>query len=299
MDFYWIPWFFVGFLCRVNNLSTGKLYIVATPIGNLEDFTYRARRILDEVDLIYAEDTRRTRVLCNHYGISTSLKSLNAHNSHQRIPGVLVALEQGRSLALVSDAGMPVLRDPGEPVIKAVVDAGMDVEVLPGPSSVVTALAGSGFSGDRFIFEGFPPRKVGERKRWLTALSAEERTLILFESPNRLVALLRTIVEVLGEERLIVVARELTKRFETWYRGGAGSVLATFEAEPPRGEIVVLIQGSDGSESAINQTQKNPEQLLREAFESGLRVKDAARQVADQTGMPRSKLYQMALGLRE
>ena len=221
-----------------------KLYLVPTPIGNLEDITLRAIRVLGEVDGILAEDTRNSGQLLKHLNISKPLYSHHAHNEHMGVPGVIKMLKEGKSLALISDAGTPGISDPGYLLVKACVDNGIEVESLPGATAFVPALVNSGFPTDRFIYEGFLPHKKGRQTRW-KALAEEERTIVLYESPHRLVKALEQIIEFISSERPILVGREISKLHEQMVRGTATEVLAYFVAHPDkvRGEIVIVIAG--------------------------------------------------------
>lgn len=221
-----------------------KLYLVPTPIGNLEDITQRAIRVLGEVDGILAEDTRNSGQLLKHLNISKPLYSHHAHNEHTGVPGVIKMLKEGKSLALISDAGTPGISDPGYLLVKACVDNGIEVESLPGATAFVPALVNSGFPTDRFVYEGFLPHKKGRQTRW-KALAEEERTIVLYESPHRLVKALEQIIEFISADRPVMVGRELSKMHEQMVRGTATEVLAYFTAHPNkvRGEIVIVIAG--------------------------------------------------------
>lgn len=221
-----------------------KLYLVPTPIGNLEDITLRAIRVLGEVDGILAEDTRNSGQLLKHLNISKPLYSHHAHNEHTGVPGVIKMLKEGKSLALISDAGTPGISDPGYLLVKACVDNGIEVESLPGATAFVPALVNSGFPTDRFVYEGFLPHKKGRQTRW-KSLADEERTIVLYESPHRLVKALEQIVEFISADRLVMVGREISKLHEQMVRGTATEVLAYFVAHPDkvRGEIVIVIAG--------------------------------------------------------
>jgi 16S rRNA (cytidine1402-2'-O)-methyltransferase len=221
-----------------------KLYLVPTPIGNLEDITLRAIRVLGEVDGILAEDTRNSGQLLKHLNISKPLYSHHAHNEHTGVPGVIKMLKEGKSLALISDAGTPGISDPGYLLVKACVDNGIEVESLPGATAFVPALVNSGFPTDRFVYEGFLPHKKGRQTRW-KALAEEERTIVLYESPHRLVKALEQIIEFISADRPVMVGRELSKMHEQMVRGTATEVLAYFTAHPDkvRGEIVIVIAG--------------------------------------------------------
>lgn len=218
----------------------GTLYVVGTPIGNLEDITLRAVRILREVDLIAAEDTRVTRTLLTAHQIATPLASFHEFTGPAKVRRLVERLATG-DVALVSDAGMPGLSDPGYPLIRAALEAGHEVVPIPGPSAILAGLVASGLPMHAFTFHGFLPRKSGERRKLLASVEESGHTQVMFESPHRLVAALKDAVAVLGPDRPLVVARELTKKFEEVVRGSAGEVLARFERQAPRGEITLLI----------------------------------------------------------
>jgi 16S rRNA (cytidine1402-2'-O)-methyltransferase len=214
------------------------LYVVATPIGNLEDLTYRAVRILGEVSIVAAEDTRRTARLLKHYGIQTPTLSFHEHNEHQKAPRLLTVLEQGQSIALVSDAGTPLLSDPGGGLVKAAIDLGIQVTPVPGASAVLAALVMSGLTGNRFTFVGFPPNRSLARKKWLKALPLEQGPLVIFEAPHRLLGSLTDMLEIIGDIE-VAVCRELTKIHEELVVGPISSALSQFPQ--PRGEFTLVI----------------------------------------------------------
>jgi 16S rRNA (cytidine1402-2'-O)-methyltransferase len=220
----------------------GTLYLVATPIGNLEDITQRALRVLGEVQVIAAEDTRRTRRLLEHFGLATAIVSLFEHNERARIPGLLARLERGESVAVVTDAGSPGISDPGYPLVRAAAAAGVRVESVPGPSAVIAALQISGLPTDAFVFVGFLPPKGAARRRRLEELSERRETVVAFESPHRIDACLADLETTWGD-RPMVLARELTKLHEQVLRGTAGGVRASLRAEQRRGEIVLVLGG--------------------------------------------------------
>lgn len=219
-----------------------KLYIVPTPIGNLEDITLRAIRILEEVDYILAEDTRTTSVLLKHLGIEKKMYSHHKFNEHATSAMVAEAIEGGRNVALVSDAGTPGISDPGFLLVRTCVESGLEVETLPGPTAFVPALVQSGFPCDRFCFEGFLPQKKGRNKR-IAALADEERTMIFYESPFRVVKLLQQLSEVMGGEREASVSREITKKFEQTVRGTLAELIEHFTQNDPKGEFVIIVSG--------------------------------------------------------
>ncbi len=219
-----------------------KLYIVPTPIGNLEDITLRAINVLKEVDFILAEDTRTTLFLLKHLGIEKRLYSHHKFNEHATVKMVAESITAGRNVALVSDAGTPGISDPGFLLVRTCVEAGLDVETLPGATAFVPALVQSGFPCDRFCFEGFLPQKKGRNKHF-TALQEEERTMIFYESPYRVVKTLEQMIEYFGAERQISVSREITKKFEQTVRGTLTEVLAHFSSHDPKGEFVMVLAG--------------------------------------------------------
>ncbi|HEY7492491.1 MAG TPA: 16S rRNA (cytidine(1402)-2'-O)-methyltransferase [Candidatus Tectomicrobia bacterium] len=221
----------------------GTLYVVATPIGNLEDITLRALRVLGSVDLIAAEDTRQTRKLLAHHGISRPLVSFHEHNQQRQALRLLALLQAGQSVALVTDAGTPGISDPGYALLQTLLPHAIPIVPIPGPTAVITALSVAGLPTDRFVFEGFLPPKGGKRRQRLEALCTEPRSIVVYESPHRLLRLLQDIVTHFGAERRVVVGRELTKHFEEIQRGTASALLETFQAGAVRGECTVVIAG--------------------------------------------------------
>jgi 16S rRNA (cytidine1402-2'-O)-methyltransferase len=219
-----------------------KLYLVPTPIGNLEDMTFRAIKVLKEVDLILAEDTRNSGKLLKHFEIGTHMQSHHMHNEHKTVENIIKRIQAGENIALISDAGTPAISDPGFLLTRACVENGIEVECLPGATAFVPALVNSGLPNDRFIFEGFLPDKKGRQTRYL-ALAEETRTMILYVSPHKLVKTLGEFVQYFGADRQISVSRELSKLHEETVRGTAEEVLKHFEAKPPKGEIVVCVAG--------------------------------------------------------
>ena len=220
----------------------GKLYLVPTPIGNLEDMTFRAVKVLQEADLILAEDTRTSGKLLKHFEITTQMHSHHMHNEHKTVEGLVDRIKNGQTLALISDAGTPAISDPGFLLTRACVEAGLEVDCLPGATAFVPALVNSGLPNDKFVFEGFLPVKKGRQTRFLL-LSEEERTMIFYESPHKLVKTLKNIVEFFSEDRSISVSREISKLHEETVRGTAAEVLKHFEAKAPKGEIVIIVGG--------------------------------------------------------
>jgi 16S rRNA (cytidine1402-2'-O)-methyltransferase len=272
----------------------GTLYVVGTPIGNLEDITLRALRVLRECALIAAEDTRKTRILLDRYGIEKPMISYFEHNEAARIPQILEAMAHG-DVALVSEAGMPGLSDPGHVLIQAALERGFPVVPIPGPSAPVTALVVSGLPADRFLFLGFLPRRPGERRRLLARVAALPWTLVAFETPHRLREALQDILEILGD-RPMAVARELTKIHEELRRGTVQEILAHFVEVEPRGEFTLVIAGAlaEASPWEEEEVRAGLEELLR----GGRTPAQAAREVARASGWPRDAVYRMALRIR-
>lgn len=272
--------------------------MVATPIGNLGDITDRARRVLAQVDLIAAEDTRRTRRLLTHFGIKAKLWSYHDHNETQMVERLLASLSQGLDAALVSDAGTPLISDPGFVLVRAARQRGFSVVPIPGANAAVCALSASGLPCDRFLFLGFPPRTSAKRREWLTALVAEPGTLVFYESGSRAAASLADMGAVLGTERRAVLARELTKRFETFIDAPLGLLAEHLRenSEQRLGELVVLVEGNRKTDRAIRESEEN--QILT-TLSAALPLKQAATLTARITGGNRNQLYQLALRQRE
>lgn len=273
----------------------GTLYLVGTPIGNLEDITLRALRILREVQLIAAEDTRRTKTLLHHYEIPTPLISFHAHSGPERLEQLLAALREG-DIALVSDAGMPGISDPGAELVRAAVAAGHRVAVVPGPSAVTAAAALSGLVTDGFVFAGFLPRRGREREERLRTLADPGLPLILFEAPHRLRQTLVDAIEILGD-RPVAVCRELTKHYEEVWYTTLSQALDRIGEHEPRGEFVVVI--APARATSPQWEEETVLQLLVERLNRGLPVNTVARELAQLTGWPRRELYQRALRLRK
>ena len=270
--------------------TPGTLYVVATPIGNLEDLTFRAARVLGEVALVVAEDTRQTRKLLTHLGLHKPLLSYNQHNAPKRTPRVLAALERG-DVALVSDAGTPLVSDPGAGLVRAAAERGVPVVSLPGPSAVVTALAAAGMPADAFCFLGFPPRSRKARREMLAAYAHDPLTLVVFEAPHRVRATLADCREALGD-REVVVCRELTKRYEETFRGTLSAAAAHFSE--PRGEFVLVIAGGEPEPAPAPDLGAAREALAR-LKAAGLSRKDASAQVEEAYGLSRREAYRIWL----
>ena len=274
---------------------SGTLYIVATPIGNLEDMTYRAVRTLGEVDLIAAEDTRHSLKLLNHFNISKPLTSYFDHNQQFKGERILHALRQGKSVALISDAGTPCVSDPGYHLVRDAVAEGIAVIPIPGSSAAIAAISVSGLPSDTFTFAGFPPSRQGKRRNFLAKATDLPGTLVLYEAPHRLEETLQDIQFVFGE-RQIVVARELTKIFEECIRGTVSEVMTIVAQGKVRGEVVVLIAPGEPVQEEAEPLDRTLQRLL---FEEGLSVKDAARKAAEITGVSRNDAYSEALRLKD
>ena len=276
---------------------TGTLYIVATPIGNLEDITQRARRVLGEVDVVACEDTRRTRVLLNHFGIKTKTFSYHEHNERERAQQICKLLLAGKSVALVSDAGTPLINDPGFRVANAAIELKLPVVPIPGPTALITALVASGLPSEQFFFAGFLPSRANARRQKLEELSAIPATLVLYEAPHRIVATLMDALEVLGN-RQAAVARELTKIHEAIIRGSLRELIERIGAiSVVRGEIVLIISGAavDETPSTVASTSRRLIERVRELETEGLEAKAALKQAARELGMKRDEAYRLAV----
>lgn len=272
----------------------GTLYLVGTPIGNLEDMTLRAIATLKAVDAIACEDTRETAKLLNHFGIDKPTVSYHEHNKQAAGPRLIARVAAGDSIALVSDAGMPGISDPGEDLVALAVAEGVPVVVIPGPTAFVTALVGSGLPAGRFAYEGFLARDPKLRRRRLRELAGETRTMVFYEAPHRLTDTLTDMRAQWGDDRQAVVARELTKRFEDYQRSTLAELHAHYEATPPKGEIVLLVAGGEPIQGPTGDWQT----ALKEAIAGGTRAADAAKQVARTYGVSRQEAYDAAVAMR-
>jgi len=273
----------------------GTLFIVATPIGNLEDITQRALRVLREADLIACEDTRHTRKLLNHFAIKTATISYHEHNEQERAEELCEALESGKNVALVSDAGTPLISDPGFRVVQAAVDRGISVVPIPGASAVITALSVSGLRTDQFLFAGFLPARTGARRAKLNELRTVAGTLIFYEAPHRIKATLKEALDVFGD-RQAVIARELTKLHEEFARGTLSELLEKFlQNETPRGEMVLIISGQAAELPFPSTTDPNVRlgERMEQLEGEGLDQKSALKQAAKELGMKRADAYRM------
>ena len=274
--------------------APGTLYVVATPIGNLEDITYRAVKILGEVDLVAAEDTRHSRKLLDRFNIRKPLLSYHDHNERQRYGEILERLLAGENIALVSDAGTPCIADPGYRLIAACRTAGVSVVPIPGASALVAALSASGVATDRFTFEGYLPSRAKARIDLLKRMAGEQRTMVFYETPHRLLAALNDLVQVFGGERSLVIAREMTKMHEEFFYGRADDAVAHFSRQPVKGEVVLILPPSSAG------PQMNARDALRELMgESGLSRREAVKMIAREYGLPVSDVYRVSLGLTE
>lgn len=281
-----------------TSVSSGTLYIVATPIGNLDDLPPRAIAVLSGVSIVAAEDTRHSGRLLQAIGVETRMLALHDHNERDRAAQVMQRLEQGQDVALISDAGTPLISDPGFILVREARARGIRVSPVPGPCAIVAALCAAGLPTDRFAFEGFLPSKKGARVAALDKLASETATLVFYESPHRILEAVADIADVMGGHRELVIARELTKTFETFYSGGAEEVLDTLKADPhgSRGEFVIMIRGAekDAGDAGMEEVDRLLKLLLTE-----LPVKRAARLVAEMTGRAKNELYQRALSFRD
>ena len=267
----------------------GTLYICATPIGNLEDASIRLLKTLRKVDMIACEDTRQTLKLLNRYKIKKQLISYHEHSKPEKEDYIIELLREGKDIALVSDAGMPAISDPGERLVKKAITAGIKLEVIPGPSALIAALAMSGMDTAVFIFEGFLPSRSSQRRERLEMLKEETRTIILYEGPHRLLACLKDIQSILGEERQLAVARELTKVYEEVKRGSAAELYEYYSLNPPRGEISIIIQGKAVAAEAKSLVEIAQE--VEELLEQGMDKKEAFKMKAREYGIKKSMLY--------
>jgi len=273
---------------------SGSLYIVPTPIGNLEDITFRAVRVLKEVDLIAAEDTRHTQVLLNHYDIRTSVTSYHEHNERGKARELVEQLRQGRSIALLSDAGTPMISDPGYRLVVEAIRAAVQVIPLPGPSAVTAALSAAGLPTDRFGFEGFLPAKKSERRSALEALKKDTKTLIFYEAPHRLKETLADMAEIFGD-REVAIGREISKVHEEFLRGALREILATVEQQTVRGEITLVVQGAT---SGAPVSEEGVISEIRQLAENGMRVKEISELVGAHHGISKREVYRLALRVK-
>lgn len=285
---------------EVNQMNYGKLFLCPTPIGNLKDMTFRTLEVLKSVDLIAAEDTRNTLKLLNHFEINVPLTSYYEHNKAQKGGVLMEKLKAGQNIALVSDAGMPAISDPGEDLVRLCIEEGVEVVPLPGPSAFTTALVASGMPTGRFSFEGFLTTNKRNRKEHLEEIKNDTRTLIFYEAPHKLMYTLADMLEVLGN-REIVLARELTKKFEEFCRTTISAAIKKYEETPPKGEFVLIIKGAD--KAALEEERKaalpTPEELLKEYSSLGLRSKELSAKVAEKLGLSKREVYDLYLKIKD
>ena len=276
--------------------TPGTLYVVATPLGNLGDLSLRAAEVLAKVPVVAAEDTRRTRGLLSHLGAHPSLLSYHAHSREHRLDGLLDILLSGRDIALVSDAGTPTVSDPGTDLVAQARDAGIPVVPVPGPSAVATALSAAGLPGDRYLFLGFIPRKGRERTRLLTRVAAEEWSVVLFEAPPRLLALLEDLIPRAGAGRMAVVCREMTKMHEEIRSGTLGELVDYYSAVPPRGELTIVLQGTGEPPTEPDRTEDAIEQATSLLAE-GMSRREVVQKLTQSLGLPRNEAYKLVMEL--
>ncbi|NLY67973.1 MAG: 16S rRNA (cytidine(1402)-2'-O)-methyltransferase [Tissierellia bacterium] len=276
-------------------MEKGLLYICPTPIGNLEDITLRTLKVLEEVDLVAAEDTRRTLKLLNHYNIKKPLTSYHEHNKKTKGQILVEKLKEGAKIALVTDAGMPGISDPGEDIIKLCIEENIDIIALPGATAFTLALVLSGLKTDKFVFEGFLPSKNRDRIKELERLKGEERTIILYEAPHRMEALLQDILTILGN-RNISISRELTKIHEETFRGTVSEAIDWFKDTGPKGEFVIVLEGGAAPDEDPYKDISVKEHL-KKYIEEGMSKKDAVRRVAEERNMPKNKVYKESLDI--
>ncbi len=280
----------------MSNEITGRtLYLVGTPIGNLGDMTMRGIQTLKDVDQIAAEDTRHTGKLLHHFQIKTPQISYHEHNEQQRIPELIAQLQAGKSIALVTDAGMPGISDPGYELVAACVTAGINVVPIPGVTAVITAISASGLPTDRFIFEGFLPAKGQERRDRLASVAGESRTLVFYESPHRLRQTLADFATTFGPNRQIVLGRELTKLHEEFWRGEIENAIEYYTQIEPKGEYVIILSGAKISQPTLTDAAINS--ALIELINQGISRSQASRQLADEISQSRRYVYQLALAI--
>lgn len=273
----------------------GTLYVVATPIGNLADITLRALSILKEVDLIAAEDTRVTHNLLQHYGIDTPKTPYHQHSLGRKAQVLIGMLQDGKNIALVSDAGTPGISDPGHEIIALAIADGIPIVTIPGPNAIITALVASGLSTKRFAFDGFPPRRTGERKSFFDSLKDEHRTMVFYESPNRLLPTLKDMLASWGD-RQIAVVREATKMFEEVHRGTVSSAIERFAAVKAKGEITIVVAGAVSG--VVEVSSEEIRDALRESLASGKSERDAVREVAAVHPAPKKEVYRIMIEMK-
>jgi len=279
----------------VTEPKPGTLYVVGTPIGNLEDISFRAVRILQSVDAIAAEDTRHTGKLLHHFQITTPQLSYHEHNRNSRIPEIIAQLQQGKAIALVTDAGMPGISDPGYELVQSCVEAEITVVPIPGATAAIAALSAAGLPTDRFVFEGFLPAKGKPRRDRLEFLQTESRTIIFYEAPHRLRQTLQDLATGFGGERQIVLARELTKLHEEFWRGKIQAAIAHYQQKEPQGEYTLVVAGMELVKPQLSEAEIKAE--LQKLILEGVSRSQASRQLAKVTSRSRQEIYQLALAI--
>ena len=275
---------------RKEEPENGILYIVGTPIGNLNDISLRALNILNNVSFVACEDTRQTKKIMNKFNISNKLISFNKHNSLIKIPKIIKDLKEGKSIAIVSDAGMPGICDPGEDIVRSVKSEGIDMICVPGACAVITALVSSGLPSSSFVFEGFLPKKKTDREKILLEVSKNEKTTIIYESPKRLIKLLQELLEFCGGDREIMVARELTKKFEEHVGNNINNVIEFFRDKNIIGEITVVVKGKKRD---LNPDKSVIKKELNDLINAGLSLSAASKYLAKRNGLKKSEIYNM------
>ena len=275
---------------RKEEPENGVLYIVGTPIGNLNDISQRALNILKKVSLVACEDTRQTKKIMNKFNISNKLISFNKHNSLIKIPKIMKYLKEGKSIAIVSDAGMPGICDPGEDIVRSVKSEGIDMICVPGACAAITALVSSGLPSSSFVFEGFLPKKKTDREKILLEISKNEKTTIIYESPKRLIKLLKELLEYCGGDREIMVARELTKKFEEHVSNNINNVIEFFRDKNIIGEITVVVKGKKRD---LNPDKSVIKKELNDLINAGLSLSAASKYLAKRNGLKKSEIYNM------
>lgn len=282
---------------------SGTLYLVATPIGNLEDMTFRGVRILKEVDLIAAEDTRNSIHLLNHFEISTPMTSYHEYNKYDKAEILIQKLLEGKNIAVITDAGTPGISDPGEVLVQKCYENGIPVTPVPGAAACISALVASGQPAERFVFEAFLPQDHGKRKEILSELKEETRTIVLYEAPHRLKKTLSELTEVLGENRELTICRELTKKHETFRQKTLKEALEMVEEEKPLGEYVLVIHGKPYEE--IRQEERevwrgiSVEDQIRQYLKAGDTMKEAVKKTASDRGVPKREIYQISISMKD
>lgn len=281
-----------------HNTSYGTLHVVSTPIGNLEDITLRALKVLKDSDLIAAESVRHTKGLCRHYRIDTRLTSYHQHNRKAKGPLLINQLKHGSDIALVTNAGTPAVSDPGTFLIKMALDEEIRVSPVPGPSAVTAALSVSGLRVDQFLFSGFLSSRPGKRKKELKKLILEPRTIVLFEAPHRVQAMLTDLMEILGDRHMVML-RELTKIYEEVNRGPISTILKGLKPEKIKGEFTLLVEGNEAGEADLSpdaRTQRRIERLIKE---NKISIKEIATQISEEQGLPYRTLYRECLSIKK